>query len=83
MHKLIKFKLLNFQEVVYKQICVLENSDNSKDSDSLNSRELLSNVATSASLLKYDFQIAKTHFIQQLFHTGMFFFFFFIYNSLV
>lgn len=59
--------------MVYKQICVLENAENSKETDSLNSRELLSNVATSASLLKYDFQIAKSHFIQQLRQTGKLF----------
>ncbi|XP_025419971.1 protein purity of essence-like [Sipha flava] len=51
------------KEGVYKQICVLENSESSKE---LNSRELLLNVASTASSIKYDYQIAKVHFIQQL-----------------
>ena len=58
---------------MYKQICVLEGNEN-KDTDPLSSRELLSNVATIASLVKYDYQIAKTHFIQQLRKKGIFFF---------
>ncbi|XP_026807089.1 E3 ubiquitin-protein ligase UBR4 isoform X1 [Rhopalosiphum maidis] len=57
------------KEGVYKQICVLESNENNKDTDSLSSRELLSNVATAASLVKYEYQIAKTHFIQQLCQT--------------
>lgn len=57
---------------MYKQICVLEGNEN-KDTDSLSSRELLSNVATVASLVKYDYQIAKTHFIQQLRKKGIYF----------
>lgn len=57
---------------MYKQICVLENNEN-KDTDPLSSRELLSNVATTASLVKYDYQIAKTHFIQQLRKKGIYF----------
>jgi len=55
---------------VYKQICVLESNEN-KDTDLLSSRELLSNAATTASLVKYDYQIAKTHFIQQLRKKGI------------
>lgn len=50
----------------------METSDKGKETDPFNSRELLSNVATAASLLKYDYQIAKSHFIQQLRQTGMF-----------
>lgn len=32
---------------------------------------MLSYVATTASLIKYDYQIAKSHFITQLRQTGM------------
>jgi len=50
----------------------LESNENNKDTDSLSSRELLSNVATTASSIKFDYQIAKTHFIQQLNQTGIY-----------
>lgn len=69
----LKFVFI-WQEGVYKQICVLENSENSNDTDPLSSRELLSNVATAASLVKYDYQIAKSHFIHQLRQTGVYIF---------
>jgi len=59
----------------------MENSDDNKVTDPLNSRELLSNVATTASLIKYDYQIAKSHFIQQLRQTGMFILLFFNTNK--
>ncbi|VVC25973.1 Hypothetical protein CINCED_3A011321 [Cinara cedri] len=52
------------KEGIYKQLCVLETSD--KDTDHQSSKELLSKVATSASSIKYDYEIAKSHFIKHL-----------------
>lgn len=71
---------MNEQDGVNKQICVSENSESSKVIDPLNSKEFLSNVATVASLLKYDYQIAKSHFSQQLRQLGMFTIYIFLNN---
>lgn len=50
----------------------MEISESSKISGSFNYKELLSNVVTATSLIKYDYEIAKSHFIQQLGQIGMF-----------
>lgn len=47
-------------------------SESSKITGSLNYKELLSNVVTATSSIKYDYEIAKSHFIQQLSQIGMF-----------
>jgi len=52
-------------------MCFSDNSDYSKATNPSKSKELLTSVANKASLLKFDFGIAKSHFIQQLRQTGM------------
>lgn len=49
----------------------MEISESSKITGSLNYKELLSNVVTTTSMIKYDYDIAKSHFIQQLGQIGM------------
>lgn len=71
-YKYCSYKLFNKQDGVHKQIIGLACPESSKVAESLKSNDLISNVATAASLLKYDYQIAKSHLIQQLCHSGMF-----------
>jgi len=52
-------------------MCFSDSSEYSKATNPSKSKELLTNVANKASFLKFDFAIAKSHFIQQFRQTGI------------
>jgi len=52
-------------------MCFSETTEINKDMDLSKSKELLANIAYKAAFFKYDFQIAKSHFIQHIHQKGI------------